>query len=144
MDTPRTATVDDHEWLYTLHRAAHGEIVERVYGRWDDLEQRRIFGEVLRSNDVLVFERDGIRVAAVYSRTLGGSNWVELIEVVPEYQGNGVGADALQWVVNRAVRLGKHTDLRVHKVNERAYRFYVNQGFHYFRESPTHRYLRHL
>ena len=71
-----------------------------------------------------------------------GDAWLELIEVDPSRQEEGIGTAALRWVVDDAADHGRGTLLQVHRMNRRAERLYEREGFVRVGETATHHLLR--
>jgi ribosomal protein S18 acetylase RimI-like enzyme len=63
------------------------------------------------------------------------------IEILPAWQGRGIGSSVIRWLMREAARTGKPLTLRVLHVNERARALYVRLGFRPFKEIETHVYL---
>lgn len=140
---PRPATSADHEWLFQLHDVAHRDLVERAYGPWEDAQQRQFFQTLLDEFEVLVFEDQTKLVASLYLGEKDGAVWIELVEVDPSHQGQGIGSAVLAWAVERAHAENKGVLLQVHKVNADARRLYLREGFEQVDENDTHYSLRH-
>jgi len=64
------------------------------------------------------------------------------IEIVPEWQGRGIGSSVLRSLMEDAVARQTPLTLRVLHLNERARALYERLGFRPFREIETHTYLR--
>lgn len=138
----RPALEADHEWLYQLHEQAHRELVERAYGPWEEGQQRGFFRPLVNDHEVFVLVDVNEPVGAVYLGERDDDVWLELVEVMPAFQGRGFGTHALRWVVDRAAVQGRSTLLQVHRVNEDARRLYLSEGFVKVDETATHHLLR--
>ncbi|MGH3331397.1 MAG: GNAT family N-acetyltransferase [Nocardioidaceae bacterium] len=138
----RPAIADDHEWLYDLHEKVHRELVERAYGPWETEQQRGFFAPLVNDHDVFVLTDGEALVGAVYLGSRDGDVWLELVEVLPEFQRRGYGRSALRWVVARAGEQGAGCLLQVHRVNEDARRLYTSEGFTDAGDTETHHLLR--
>ncbi|MFH8739199.1 MULTISPECIES: GNAT family N-acetyltransferase [unclassified Streptomyces] len=138
----RLATEEDHQWLFKLHEQAHMELVERAYGPWNQDQQRAFFAPVVKDHEVFIFSDGDRQVGAMYLGERDGEMWLELVEVLPEFQRRGYGTRALRWVVARASKQGIGTLLQVHRVNEDARRLYLSEGFSPAGETETHHLLR--
>ena len=64
------------------------------------------------------------------------------IELLPAWQGRGIGSSIVRWLMKEAATAGKPLTLRVLHVNERARALYERLGFRPFKEIETHVYLR--
>lgn len=137
----RPALPGDRDFLFALHRAATREYVELVWG-WDEDAQVAFFDDrfaperwqIVRAGDadvgVLIVERDetGIYLAE--------------IELLPEWQGRGIGSAVIRSLTEEATASGKELTLRVLHANPRARALYERLGFRPFEEIETHTYLR--
>ncbi|MDQ0576539.1 GNAT family N-acetyltransferase [Agromyces albus] len=140
--TTRPATPADEAWLFQLHEDAHKDLVEAAYGPWIVAQQHEFFRPLVDDHDVFVLESDGSDVGAVYLGMRDGDTWLELIEVAPSRQGEGIGTAALGWVVEESAKTDRGTLLQVHKVNEGAKRLYEREGFAEVGMTETHHLLR--
>lgn len=139
----RSATDADESWLFELHEDAHKELVEAAYGPWERAQQLEFFRPLVDDHAVYVMEQDGARVGAIYLGSRGSDVWLELIEVSPERQSQGVGTAGLEWVIEQATGNDHGTLLQVHRMNTRAHRLYERSGFVPAGETDTHYLLRH-
>jgi GNAT superfamily N-acetyltransferase len=141
--TTREAVPTDEAWLFQLHEDAHRELIEAAYGPWVLEQQQDFFRPLLDEHDVFVIESAGVSVGACYLGTRGEDTWLELIEVTPSRQGEGLGAEVLRWVVRQSEAAGRGTLLQVHRLNRGAQRLYEREGFAVIGETVTHYFLRH-
>lgn len=139
----RSTTDADESWLFELHENAHKELVEAAYGTWERAQQLAFFHPLVEDHAVYVMEQDGARVGAIYLGSRESDVWLELVEVSPEYQSQGVGTAGLDWVIEKATANDRGTLLQVHRLNTRAHRLYERSGFVPAGETDTHYLLRH-
>ena len=139
----RPATSADHEWLYTLHEAAHRGLVEQAYGPWVEAQQRDFFAPLVADHQVFVIVVDQQAVGAIYLGERDGDTWLELLEVTPEHQDRGIGAAALAWVIDQSAGQQRGTRLQVHRINQRARQLYQREGFIDQEMTQTHHLMRH-
>ena len=139
----RSATGDDESWLFELHEDAHKELVEAAYGPWKRAQQLEFFRLLVEDHAAYVVEQDGARVGAIYLSSRESDVWLELIEIRPERQSQGVGTAGLEWVFEKATANDPGTLLQVHRMNTRARRLYERSGFVPAGETVTHYLLRH-
>lgn len=92
---------------------------------------------------MFVITSGGVDVGAVYLGERDGDTWVELVEVLPDRQGEGIGTAVLRRVVRASGESGRGTRLQVHRVNVRAGRLYEREGFIVVGGTATHHLLRH-
>jgi GNAT superfamily N-acetyltransferase len=138
----RPAVQEDEPWLFQLHEDAHRQLVETAYGPWVVEQQQGFFRALVDDHQVLVIESGDEPIGALYLGEREGDTWLELIEVTPSWQGRGVGGGALRWVRDAAATAGRGVLLQVHRVNERARRLYLREGFIEISETETHHVLR--
>jgi GNAT superfamily N-acetyltransferase len=141
--TTREAVAEDEAWLFQLHEDAHKELIEAAYGPWVPEQQQDFFRPLVDEHEVFVIESAGVSVGACYLGTREGDTWLELIEMTPSRQGEGLGAEALRWVVRQSEKTGRSTLLQVHRLNSGAKRLYEREGFAVTGETVTHYLLRH-
>jgi ribosomal protein S18 acetylase RimI-like enzyme len=63
------------------------------------------------------------------------------IEILPEWQGRGIGSAVVRSLMREAASRQKPLTLRVLHINQRARTLYERLGFQPFREIETHSYL---
>ncbi|WP_406047383.1 GNAT family N-acetyltransferase [Kribbella sp. NBC_00889] len=126
----RAATVADDAFVYALHQAAMGEVVEATWGPWDESVQRgfhrRSFSPE-RLRVVMVGEVEAgvvdahLEEAAVF--------YIGRIEILPRFQGAGLGSRILRDLLAAARGRGAAAaELHVLKAN-RARALYERLGF---------------
>ena len=136
----RPATAEEREWLFELHEAAMRPRSEELHGPWDRESQRARF-LARPERDVRVVWRDGAAVGAVHLENDGdGFLRIGLLEVLPRFQGQGIGTVVLQALDEEAARAGDALVLRVRHGNP-ARRLYERLGFRTTAEDATHAHL---
>ena len=100
----RQSSARDREYCYQLHRGVLREYVEQIWG-WDD------------DAGVLCVDESGDEV------------FLGLIELHPNYQGQGIGAHIVGTLLAEAESRGRSITLEVLDVNQRAKAFYERLGF---------------
>ena len=132
----RPLRADEREWAYALHRAALGEYVEATWG-WDEPLQRRIFDDALERlpRDVVEVAGEPVGVAAVEERD--DELYLGMLELLPEWQGRGLGTAILEWLRRRAAGSDRALGLHVLPVNVRAVAFYERCGLRVVAREPT-------
>jgi ribosomal protein S18 acetylase RimI-like enzyme len=145
MDEPswslRAARPEDYDFLFALHKATMREYVERVWG-WDDEEQARILRTRLQPDGWHVIQSQNQDIGLLVVDEEDGSIRLAEIELMPAWQGRGIGSSIVRWLMKEAAAAGKPLTLRVLHVNERARDLYERLGFRPFKEIETHVYLR--
>lgn len=132
----RSATEDDYDFAFRVHRAAMRPYVERTFG-WDEDFQARYFRlhfdpakrDIIRYDDVDI----GIFSVEVREESL----FLAIIAILPRYQGLGIGTALLGQLQDRAKESGVRLTLQVLKVNP-ARKLYERLGFEVTGETETH------
>jgi ribosomal protein S18 acetylase RimI-like enzyme len=137
----RAARADDYDFLVALHEATMREYVERVWG-WDDAEQERILRSRFRPQRWQIVQSENHDIGLLVVEDEPGGIRLAEIELLPAWQGRGIGSAIVRWLMQEAAAAGKPLTLRVLRVNERARGLYERLGFRPFKEIETHVYLR--
>jgi histidinol-phosphate phosphatase family protein len=104
------------------------ELVEHTWG-WDERWQRRDFDRRFRACETFVIEAGAHVVGGLLLDShLDSVNIVEL-QILPAYQGRGIGSAILKSVIDRAARDGFDVTLSIVDANTRARRLYERLGF---------------
>lgn len=126
--TTRQATAEDKEFLYGLNRAAYEDVVREQFGQWDEAWQRQHFEEKWAPEIFQVVERAGRRIGVLsVSRTNEEVRIIE-IQLLPEFQGHGIGTALLQRELQFADARELPVRLQVLRKN-RARALYERLGF---------------
>ena len=138
----RPATEDDAQWLFALHEATMRPRSEAQHGPWNEASQRANFF-ARTETDIRVVEVDGTAVGAVHLATddADGALRIGLIEVLPNWQGQGIGSRVIAALDEEAARAGVDLVLRVRHGN-RARQLYERLGFTAEAEDATHTHMR--
>lgn len=104
------------------------EVIEQTWG-WNEDWQRRDFDRRFDEYDVSIIEREDRAVAGLMLETKADSLYIHELQVLPEYQGRGVGTAVVRMVVERAAGLGRDVTLSVVRANPRAKQLYERLGF---------------
>jgi ribosomal protein S18 acetylase RimI-like enzyme len=132
----RQATDADYDLLYGPHVAAMKDLAARVWG-WEDARQEQFFADHFDpapSGIVVVGGEDVGIVAVVWGEA---DAFLANIELLPSYQGRGLGAALIRHVIAEAEARGLPVRLQVLKINP-ARRLYERLGFVAMGETETH------
>jgi ribosomal protein S18 acetylase RimI-like enzyme len=132
----RQATHADYDFLYRLHVAAMKEVVAQVWG-WDDIWQEQFFAAGFDPAPLRIILVDGMNVGVIAVRWSETDAYLVDIEILPAYQGRGLGAAVIQGVIAEADARNLPMRLQVLKVNP-ALRLYERLGFVVTGETETH------
>lgn len=136
--TYRPATPADFEFLYALHREAMRAAVEETLGAWDEAWQRDDFHRRFDPQSSQVIQFAGQDVGVMWVQPRAEELFLVALEILPAYQGQGIGSQALRGLLDDARRQGKPVALQVLKGNRRARDLYQRLGFGVTGENDTH------
>lgn len=138
--TLRPATQKDADFLWGLHCAALKPHVSAVYG-WDEAFQRRYYLENYSAlhNNVIQYLGVDAGVIAIEETPLGYI--LSSIELLPQYQGMGIGSELITDLLDRASARGLPVSLRTLK-NTPARALYERLGFQIIGETEIHYWMR--
>ncbi len=128
MYTVRQAVEADYDFLYELHKAAMREYVEATWG-WQEAWQQEYFAKKWDPRPRQIIQVRGRDAGVVVVETRQGEYYLALIELLPEFQGMGVGTAVLADFLHEADARGLPATLHVLKTNGRARQFYERLGF---------------
>jgi ribosomal protein S18 acetylase RimI-like enzyme len=122
----RSATGDDSEFCYELHRQSLGQVIVEVFGGWDDAVQREFHGTWFDPARLNIIENDeGTPIGVLDVRRETDHTYLARIELLPEYQNRGIGSS----VIRDLLAAGRPVRLHVFTVNAHARRLYEQLGF---------------
>lgn len=124
----RPATADDFEFFFHLHKESLGPYVDQVWG-WDDADQRAYLARTIKPEETQVIVADGVDIGRLKVDHNEHAVFLGLIEITPDYQSRGIGAQIIRTVLDEAFAQDKPVRLTVLKVNTRAYQLYRRLGF---------------
>lgn len=128
MYTLRQATEKDKEFLYQLHVAAMGEYIEATWG-WHETWQREYFNRKLDPLPRKIIQVQGQDAGVLVVRWEPDRFFIELIELLPMYQGHGVGTAVIRHIQQRASEQHLPITLHVLKANKPARQLYQRLDF---------------
>lgn len=117
------------------------EHVQRVWG-WNDEEQVAFFDDHFRPDKSQIIRANDEDIGVLIVEPAETEIYLAEIQILPEWQGRGIGASVVRSLMNKAANSGKVLTLRVLHVNERARALYERLGFRPYRDTETHTYLR--
>jgi ribosomal protein S18 acetylase RimI-like enzyme len=121
----RPATNADSQFCFAVHEAAMGPVVEAVFGAWDHDLQRVFHKRWFDPNRVQIIEVGEMPIGILDLHYLRDHVYLARIEVLPEWQGRGIGSSVVADVVASAASVRLH----VFAVNVRARVLYERLGF---------------
>ncbi|HKN52093.1 MAG TPA: GNAT family N-acetyltransferase [Amycolatopsis sp.] len=124
----RQSSARDREYCYQLHRGVLREYVEQIWG-WDDDRQRALYEHGFEPARTQIITVDGADAGVLCVDESGDEVFLGLIELHPNYQGQGIGAHIVGTLLAEAESRGRSITLEVLDVNQRAKAFYERLGF---------------
>ena len=119
----------DFEFRYAVYEVAIKPYIDTLFG-WEASQHR----EYLRANlagsgNHFALVVDGERVGIVQIEE--GEDRISLhqLEIMPAFQGRGIGTELVQSLIERAEESGKFVQLSVFNLNTRARQLYERLGF---------------
>ena len=116
----------DMGWLYQTFKVTMQRFIQETWG-WDELLQEHSFHDNLPAKSFTIATLDG-DVGALNLREKTDHLWLEMLLVLPEYQGRGIGRQMLEHAQREARKAQKPLRLSVLKLNP-AHGFYRHMGF---------------
>jgi GNAT superfamily N-acetyltransferase len=123
----RPATPADDEFCWQLHKAAMGGYITAIWG-WDEQKQRRAQARSFNPGRWLIITVDGADAGMLDVVREPGQIYLGRIEILPRFQGQGIGTGLIGELIDEAARQGQDFVLEVLTVNERAQALYRRLG----------------
>ena len=133
----RAARDSDHGFLKQLHHRAYREVVTRQFGTWVESDQDAWFEQGLREAQFRIVEQGKVAIGAIGAHTAQDHVYLAELQILPEFQNQGIGGALLVAELERARALGLPVRLRVLRQN-RARKLYERHGFEVTGETETH------
>lgn len=98
----RPATNDDIEFIFQLRLKTMKPYFKNTYG-WNDTEERQKAADELNHALIVIFDKKEIGIIKVIPKT----NELQLhqMQILPEFQGNGLGAELIRQTILRSEKL---------------------------------------
>jgi len=126
-------------FIYDLKKEVYKEYVEKIYGEWNEENQKKLFERFMKENSKnieLIYLKD--ELVGFYNGKNKDNNIFEIgnICVKPEYQNKGIGTAVLKEILFE--HKGQNIRLQVFKINEKAIKLYEKLEFEKADETETH------
>ena len=124
----RQATMDDYEFLYTLHVQALRPYVEKLWG-WEETWQREYFECKFDPKNRKIIQIEDQDAGVLVVQQCEAQTYIALIEILPEFHGQGVGTAIIADLCSQAHERNQVVTLHVLRSNDPARRLYERLGF---------------
>lgn len=124
----RPARESDREFIFEIYKTTLQKHVEWAWG-WNERDQRDGFWTHHPLSEFQVVSSGAATAGGVHVEVGESSNFIRMIFLLPEFQGQGLGSALLRQEADRARDSGKCLDLKVIKSNHPAKSLYERLGF---------------
>ena len=139
----KVATPEDKAWLDELRRIAYHGLFLKTWGAWDDARHQRHFDATWAKGNISIIEVDGLPAGML--QLIDSPDHLELseIQILPTFQGQGLGTAVIRDVIQQADHLNKDLLLSLGLQNTGAFKLYSRLDFTEYDRSDTHIYMKH-
>ena len=127
----------DFEFARQVHHTAYHDVVVRQFGSWNESMQDEFFKAAWRDFPHYLVSRDDVVVGIVSYIERGNTIHINEVQILPRYQGQGIGTTFLRECIDDARHRKIPLTLQVLREN-RAIELYRRLGFVPYGESDTH------
>ena len=138
----RHAKDADKAWLDELRRAVYEPLFRATWGGWDETRHQRHLAATWQKGRIQLIEVDGQPIGMIQLLEVDDCVEVGEIQILPEYQNQGLGTQLLVDVIDRAREQGRDVILSTGLMNAGAHRLYERLGFEETERSDTHVHMR--
>jgi ribosomal protein S18 acetylase RimI-like enzyme len=124
----RPAQAEDRDVLFAVFAQTMKTVIEQTWG-WDPAWQRSDFDRRFASFESSVVESGGRAIGWLLLERSERSIFIHELQLLPEYQGQGIGSAIVRDLVEQAARRGVPVELSVVPANPRAQQLYERLGF---------------
>ena len=132
----RPATLEDIDFLWSLHLNTLREYVDKTWG-WDEQWQHDRFFDLFDPSDRQIVEADGSAIGMLQVDRHPDVIFLKNIQIAPSYQRRGIGSGIVKTLIEEVNERGIPIRLQVLKVNP-AREFYEFLGFCEIGVTETH------
>lgn len=129
--------MEDYDFIYDVKKITLRSHIEKIWG-WNEEYQQNDFSKsfIPDRNNIIVLNDVNIGVLEIIEEDKIIS--IAELEILPEFQGKGIGSAILKEVLKDAKRKKKKVQIGCFKVNEGAKALYLRLGFKIIDETETH------
>ena len=133
----RTTTESDREFAREVHHSSYHDVVVRQFGGWDEKLQDEFFtANWIPGKSQIIFS-DNVPVGTLNKEVLEAHIKLVELQILPTFQGKGIGTLVLEDVISDAKCCNKPICLQVLKENKAKY-LYARHGFITSGETDLH------
>jgi ribosomal protein S18 acetylase RimI-like enzyme len=125
--TLRPATSADKKFCFRLHKAAMGDYITGIWG-WDERFQRDFHTRAFDPRRWQIIRANGTDAGMLHVERRPDEIYLARIEILPEFQGRGIGTRLIKMLIDEAMRNDKAFVLEVLANNHRAQALYERLG----------------
>lgn len=127
----RAASVSDLEFLFRVSTGAMQpvDMALNPSKAFDREEEFKKYKEKFIPDEIQIITLEGRDVGRLRVVRGGDSIYVGGIQILPEFQGKGIGTALFQDLIEESEKTGRSITLEVHDVNIKAIDFYKSLGF---------------
>ncbi len=139
----RPSSKSDKDWLDQLRREAYRDLFDATWGGWDEDRHIQHFTNSWEAGSISIIVVNQVPVGMI--QLLEADDEVEIaeIQILPDHQNRGLGARAIEDVIESAGKRYKRLSLHLGMKNVGAFRLYERLGFQEVRRSETHIFMKH-
>jgi GNAT superfamily N-acetyltransferase len=119
---------EDFDFRWSVYTATIKPYLDDLIG-WTDEQHQQMIRSNLAEGTHAAIVVDGARAGVVQIEETADRISLSQIELLPAFQGQGIGSAIVQRLQERAVAVGKPVELRVFLANTGARRLYERLGF---------------
>jgi GNAT superfamily N-acetyltransferase len=125
----RQAHPGDLPQVYDITEAAMRGYVEAAFGPWQREFQYAVISQSFDPATHRFIHLAGVLAGVIAAGEYGEHIQLEKLYLLPQFQGQGIGSQVMQQLLQAATQQHKAVRLRVLAVNSAARRFYARHGF---------------
>src|SRR5690606_12739949 len=97
----REATISDFGFIFRVYRATMKDYIEQIW-EWNDTAQRQHYERSFKVDDYQIIQLDGEDIGVLSMSKMDEYYFLARIEILPEYQNQGIGTAIMSYLINRA------------------------------------------
>lgn len=134
----RPCLIEDKDFVYNVKKSTMKSYVEKSWGVWDENFQRRRFNRNFNLDNSQIMQLNGEDIGILIIEENPMVIQIDNIQILPDYQNEGIGSMILTNIIQKAVKKGKTVKLQVLKTNPKAKKLYEHLGFFVEDETEFH------